>query len=146
MSHTHHDEIIIPRGILLAAGAMILASLALVSVVRLLNLPTQEPDAPAAVSRELRFEDRPDGGVDVIDARTKQVINVVQGESGFLRGTVRSLALARKQDGHGSAQPFLLIARSDGRLTLQDPVTGKRIDLQSFGPTNAGVFAALLYK
>ncbi|MGL4573686.1 MAG: photosynthetic complex assembly protein PuhC [Burkholderiaceae bacterium] len=146
MSHAHHDEIVIPRAILIAAGAMILVSLALVSTVRLLDLPTHEPDAPTVSSRELRFEDRADGGVDVIDARTKQVINVVQGESGFLRGTVRSLAFARKQDGHGSAQPFLLIARSDGRLTLQDPVTGKRIDLESFGPTNAGVFAALLNK
>jgi putative photosynthetic complex assembly protein len=146
MNHLRHDEIIIPRVILLAAGTMILVSLALVSAVRLLNIPTHEPDAPASVSRELRFEDRVDGGVDVIDAHTLQIISVVQGESGFLRGTVRSLALARRQDGHGSAQPFLLVARTDGRLTLQDPVTGKRIDLESFGPANAGVFAALLQK
>jgi hypothetical protein len=37
----------------------------------------------------------------------------------------------------------LLIGRTDGRLTLQDPSTGQRIDLESFGPTNAAVFASL---
>jgi hypothetical protein len=37
-----------------------------------------------------------------------------------------------------------LIARPDGRLTLVDPVTDQRIDLESFGPTNAGKFATLL--
>mgnify|MGYP006276983711 CR=1 FL=1 len=46
--------------------------------------------------------------------------------------------------GQGAEQPFQLIARADGRLTLADPVTGQRIDLESFGPANAGVFARLL--
>ena len=38
----------------------------------------------------------------------------------------------------------MLIGRADGRLTLADPATGARIDLEAFGPTNAGVFARLL--
>ncbi|MBC7781542.1 MAG: photosynthetic complex assembly protein PuhC, partial [Proteobacteria bacterium] len=37
-----------------------------------------------------------------------------------------------------------LIGRADGRLTLADPATGQRIDLESFGPTNAAVFARLI--
>jgi hypothetical protein len=44
----------------------------------------------------------------------------------------------------GPQPPFELAARADGRLTLTDPATGARIDLESFGPTNAGVFARLL--
>ena len=40
--------------------------------------------------------------------------------------------------------PSELIGRADGRLTLEDPTTGRRVDLESFGPTNAGVFAQLL--
>ncbi len=145
MSQSHHHDIMIPRWLLIASGAMILASLLLVATVRLLNIPTHEPDAPASISRELRFEDRADGGIDVIDTTSNQLVQVVQGENGFLRGAVRSLARERKRDGLGSARPFLLVRRSDGRLTLSDPVTGKRIDLESFGPTNAAVFAALLH-
>jgi hypothetical protein len=30
------------------------------------------------------------------------------------------------------------------RLTLADPATGERVDLESFGPTNAAAFAQLL--
>jgi hypothetical protein len=37
-----------------------------------------------------------------------------------------------------------LIGRADGRLTLRDPSTGRIVDLESFGPTNAGEFAHLL--
>ena len=40
--------------------------------------------------------------------------------------------------------PFELHARTDGRLTLIDPATHMRLDLESFGPTNAGLFAQLL--
>ena len=39
---------------------------------------------------------------------------------------------------------FGLIGRADGRLTLEDPATGRRVDLESFGPTNAAVFAQIL--
>ena len=38
----------------------------------------------------------------------------------------------------------MLTARADGRLTLVDPATSERVDLESFGPTNAAVFAQLL--
>jgi hypothetical protein len=34
--------------------------------------------------------------------------------------------------------------RADGRITLDDPVTGRSIDLESFGPTNAAVFAKIM--
>ena len=40
--------------------------------------------------------------------------------------------------------PFELIARVDGRVTLFDPSTGQRVDLESFGPTNTGEFARFL--
>jgi hypothetical protein len=36
-----------------------------------------------------------------------------------------------------------LLGRADGRLTLLDPSTQQRIDLEAFGPSNASVFAGL---
>ena len=35
--------------------------------------------------------------------------------------------------------------RFDGGLTIEDGSTGRRIDLQAFGPTNANTFAQLLH-
>ena len=66
------------------------------------------------------------------------------GENGFFRGALRGLARERRRAGLGSEQPFQLIGRADGRLTLTDPATGQRIDLESFGPTNAAVFARFM--
>lgn len=135
---------ILPRGVLLAVGAVLLATLIGVASVRLSGTDISEPDEAAVAVRELRFEDRPDGSVVVIDAPSQTVIHTMTGENGFFRGALRGLARERKRNGLGSEQPFQLIGRADGRLTLVDPATGQRIDLESFGPTNAAVFARFM--
>ena len=43
-----------------------------------------------------------------------------------------------------SGPPFRLTHWSDGRLSLEDPSTGRRIELDAFGPTNTAVFARLM--
>ena len=133
-----------PRWFLLGAAALVLFSLASVGLVRLTGNGPDQRAAPAVQERPLRFMDRPDGGIAVVDALTGQPVADIHGEQGFLRGALRALARERRVRGLGSEQPFQLIARTDGRLTLADPATGQRIDLESFGPVNAGAFAALL--
>jgi putative photosynthetic complex assembly protein len=134
----------IPRGLLFAAAALVVASLVSVAALRLSGVSIHAPDASAVVTRSLRFEDRADGSVAVIDAPTGVEVERVQGEAGFLRGALRALARERRMRDLGSEAAFELIGRADGRLTLSDPATGERIDLESFGPTNAAVFARLL--
>ena len=133
-----------PRGPLWLIGALLLAALAGVAGVRLSGTEIREPDAATVAQRSLRFEDRRDGSVAVLDARSGRQIESIHGEAGFLRGTLRAMARERRKQGLGAEPAFELIARADGRLTLSDPATGERIDLESFGPTNAGVFARLL--
>jgi len=139
---SHTDNM--PRGPLWAIGAVLLAVLVGVAGVRLSGQSIRAPDAAAVATRSLRFEDRNDGSVAVLDARSGAQIAAVHGEAGFLRGALRAMARERRKQGLGSAPPFELIARADGRLTLADPATGERVDLESFGPTNAGAFARLL--
>jgi putative photosynthetic complex assembly protein len=134
----------LPRGALLAIGGVLLASVVAVAAVRFSGVTIREPDEAAVAMRELRFEDRADGSVIVIDAPSQTVIHTMVGENGFFRGALRGLARERKRNGLGSEQPFQLIGRADGRLTLVDPATGQRIDLESFGPTNAAVFARFM--
>ena len=104
----------------------------------------REPDASPAQVLQLRFEDRPAGSIAIIDYKTGKQIDAVQGEAGFVRGTLRGLAQERKRRGLDSGPPFELIYRTDGRLTLSDTATGRMVDLESFGPTNAGSFYRLL--
>lgn len=144
MSHEVFPNGGVPRGPLVAIGVLLLATLVTVSAVRFSGMPIRQPDAEPKVSRTLRFEDRPDGSVAVIEARDNRELARMTGEQGFLRGALRALSRERAMRGLGPEHPFELIGRADGRLTLVDPATGGRIDLESFGPANAGVFARLL--
>jgi putative photosynthetic complex assembly protein len=142
-AHDHHGEPI-PRRILLGAGALLATSFALVAAARLSGRPARDPDAPVRAERQLRFEDQPDGGIAVIDASSGTLLETVHGEQGFLRGTLRSIARERRRRGIASGEPLQLVGRRDGRLSLIDAAAGTRIDLESFGPTNAAVFARWL--
>ena len=66
------------------------------------------------------------------------------GEGGFVRGVLRGLARERRAHDIGSQPPFVLTRWSNGLLSLEDPETGRRVDLNAFGHTNKGAFARFL--
>ena len=133
-----------PRWVLMCAGGIVAFSLVAVGMVRITGNGPDQRAAAATQERLLRFEDRPDGGVAVLDGRSGDTVSVLHGEQGFVRGALRALTRERHARGLGSQPPFQLIARTDGRLTLLDPATGQRVDLESFGPSNAAAFARFL--
>jgi putative photosynthetic complex assembly protein len=138
----------------LGAAFLVVATLVAVTGLRIWQVqgPASQatpPKARAAViaERVLRFEDRPNGAVAVIDVQhpeRSQLLPPGVETDGFLRATLRALASERKLQGDGDHQPFRLSALADGRLVLQDLATGHDVDLEAFGHTNAGRFAALL--
>ena len=133
-----------PRGALLGAAGLILLTMVSAGVSRLSGGPSSRPTAAAVMSRDLLFEDRPDGGVLVRDARDGSTVDVLApGTNGFIRASLRSIAKRRKFDGETS-DVFHLTAWADGRLTLDEPVTGSLIELEAFGQTNEMSFARLL--
>jgi putative photosynthetic complex assembly protein len=133
-----------PRWVLWTVGSLLLFSLASVGLVRITGNGPDQLAAAVRSERLLRFEDRNNGGVAVVDGSSGKLLTIMTGEQGFLRGTVRALARERVSRKLGPEQPFQLISRTDGRLTLFDPTTGQRVDLESFGPTNTAVFAQFL--
>lgn len=133
-----------PRWVLWTVGSLLLFSLVSVGLIRITGNGPDQLAAAVLSERLLRFEDRSNGGVAVIDGATGKLLTTASGEQGFLRGAVRALARERASRKLGPEQPFKLISRTDGRLTLFDPSTGQRIDLESFGPANVAVFAPFL--
>jgi putative photosynthetic complex assembly protein len=105
--------------------------------------PLSDEAAPVLWQRSLHFEDRPNGDIGVVDAVSRQEVASFQGEQGFVRGALRALARERRRHQLGPDQPFELTGHVNGRLTLRDPATGMRLNLESFGPTNAAVFSRL---
>ena len=133
-----------PRWVLWSVAGILVFTLGAVALVRITGNGPDQLAAATISERLLRFEDRPGGGVAVIDGETGQLLTTVTGEQGFFRGALRALTRDRTARKIGSEQPFKLISRTDGRLTLFDPVSGQRVDLESFGPTNAAVFVPFL--
>jgi putative photosynthetic complex assembly protein len=145
LTHDHHRQQF-PKAALLGAAALISVSLGLVAMSRHNDVgATRMPVTPAVTTRELRFEDMANGGITVYDARAERVVTTVQpGTNGFLRGVLRSLARERRREQVGALPPFQLTRWADGRLSIEDPMTGERVNLEVFGPTNVAVFAQLL--
>jgi len=135
-----------PRAPLLGAATLVAVALLAVTFTRVSGIGASPNVAATAVAaRDLRFEDRSDGGIAVYEAHDNRVVVVVPpGTNGFLRSTLRGLARERKRQGVGPDAPYHLSGRADGRLTLEDPATGRRVDLEAFGATNAGAFSRLL--
>ncbi len=121
-------------------------SLLLVGVARMTGYePAKPPESRVVESYDLRFEDRPDGAVLIYSAEDNRLIDTLPpGTNGFVRGVLRGLVRDRRADHIGSAPPFRLTRWANGRLSLDDPSTRRHIDLEVFGPTNAGAFADIL--
>jgi putative photosynthetic complex assembly protein len=136
----------LPRGALAGAGILLSLSLGMVLVARLTGYQPAKPPASAIVeSRDLRFVDRADGAVLVYASDGQRLVDVLDpGTNGFVRGVLRGLVRERRATHVGAAPPFRLTRWADGRLSLDDPSTGRHVDLEVFGPTNAGAFAQIL--
>ena len=146
MSDHHDPHEPVPR--IPLAGAILLVGIALAAVTfsRVTGVGSVVPVSVADIEvRELRFEDRPDGSIAVRDGRDGSTVwTAAPGTNGFMRGVLRGFARERKRSDFGQEVPFRLVRKADDRMLLEDPTTGRRVDLGSFGRDNAIVFAALL--
>jgi putative photosynthetic complex assembly protein len=126
---------------LLMGGSIVLAAY---SQWQKTQIPATPPVIEVLASRSLVFADGRDGNILVADARTGERLPSIEGEAGFARGVLRSLAQARLRAGGSPADPFVLSQQADGALRLMDPWTQREIDLTTFGPSNVAVFQPLL--
>jgi len=140
----HVSDPALPRGVLLGVAGLLTALVIGAGLARYNGTTTDIPVSTPVAERDLRFEDQPDGGIAVVDARGERLITTLTGQNGFLRATLRGLAQQRKRVDTDERTPFRLTAWADGRLTLDDPVTGRHLELEAFGPTNKDVFVQFL--
>jgi len=140
------EDKVLPRGALIGASGLVIASLVLVIVARLTHYQPDRPAPSAVVTQvDLRFADNPDGAISIYATPGEQLVDTLApGTNNFVRGVLRGLARDRRADRISAEQPFRLTRWADGRLSLDDPSTGRHIDLEVFGPTNSGAFADIL--
>jgi putative photosynthetic complex assembly protein len=127
-------------------GVLLLAGVLAVGVIRLAGYEPEGISQGSAVSSaRLGFVDLGAGVVRIYDwERGIELQTLAPGEGSFVRGVLRSMVRERRSRGLLTDDPFTLSQYADGSLILEDPLTDRRIELWAFGPSNAGVFAALL--
>ncbi len=144
VEHEHKPEPL-PRLALIAVALLVVVTIIFSAVGHKQNIGTlRMPQMEPAEERTISFKDRNDGAVVVYDSRIAQIIQVLEpGTNGFLRGVMRGFARDRRSRGIDSTPPFRLSRLHDGRLFIEDPQTGRVVDLGAFGETNLRVFMGL---
>lgn len=145
MSSPFGDQAV-PRGALLGVAGLIGFALLAVSVAQWTGHKSGDWESgPVADSRDLRFEDGVGGTVYVFESSSDTVLATLDpGSENFVRGVLRALARERRSQDLDVNIPIRITRYQSGRLILEDRATGRLIDLQAFGPTNAQSFARLL--
>ncbi len=156
--HTHdhsHSSAGAPRWALASAAGVVVFALIIVAGARLSGMkPVSAPSATAAAEATLavRFIDREDGAIVVREGETDAVLAVLNDNTtALVRGVAQTLDHARRvhlaRDGGADAarlaDPLVLTRFANGLIWLEDPHSGKRIELRAFGVDSLAVFAAL---
>lgn len=134
-----------PRGILLAAAALLGASLLAAAASRHTGIGAAHVvTAPLAETRVIRFERRLDGSMLAIeDATNSKIADIPAGKHGFIDVVLQRFEGDRRYAASPSGGTYHLHQYSDGRAAIEDPLTGGRIMVDAFGPDNFSVFAQL---
>lgn len=142
----HHDDIQIPRVLRWGAAGLVMFSFAAVMIGQATDRGLSlTPPAEAAETRTLMFAGQPGGEIEVVDAVSGQMVALLSADQdGFIRGVLRGLTRGRAVTRTAGADVYVLTRWDDGRLSISDPVSGERFDLNSFGSDNLQAFARLL--
>jgi putative photosynthetic complex assembly protein len=135
----------IPRGVLIAAGVLIVFALAVTFYGRTTDVGVVHmPAMQAYQTVRLHFVEQDDGGIAINDASDGAALaQIAPGANGFLRSMMRGLVRARNRNNIGPEAPFTLTRWANGTMSLTDETTGRRIDLDAFGATQAETFAKI---
>ncbi len=137
---------ILPRWFAFALGGIMFAAVSFALMARMTGHGASTiPESPIIAQVNLTFTDEADGAILIRIADDGRLVErIAPGTNGFIRTVMRGIVHERRQHGGGPDTPFALSRRADGRLMLFDPVSQRRIALNSFGMLNAQGFGRLL--
>lgn len=145
--HAKEDELV-PRILVRAVMALILAILALVTIASVTDRPLESTPANGAIlsERAIFISGEASGAARVLDANGALLADFDADKGGFVAGIDRVIIRERNKVGADLSAPVLLRLREGNRLSLYDPETNWSAELMGFGATNLRTFARLLSK
>jgi putative photosynthetic complex assembly protein len=133
----------VPRWALLTAGLLMTGTIGLAAIARIDHTGGHAVDWKAGAVPVV-FRQQAQDAITVTTRSGAPIATIAPTQDAFLRTTMRTMLQARAREGKSRSAPFLLIPERGGALVLDDPLTGRNIFLQAFGPANQAQFAALL--
>lgn len=141
---TDPNREMIPVALLRGMVALVLASLAVVSFAVLTGRePTGKPQPAAVLSeRSLIFDGHSAQAVTVYDADGTLLADLPHG--GFVTVIQSGVETIRKRHHIDPLLPVTIKRYANGRLAVEDPLTGWSAELYAFGDDNKAAFEQLL--
>ena len=97
------------------------------------------------MSERIIVRDLPNGAVGIFHAESgAAIVRYESGQGAFVRTIFRSLVRDRRVQGVSAEPIFILYTLADGDITVEDPSTHSRIQLEAFGEPNAEHFRQML--
>lgn len=142
----HSDNVHIPRIVARGLVALVVFAFLAVMLGRATNTGlVMTPQATAVEARALLFTNVAGGELAITDSVSGQHVALLSADGdGFIRGVLRGLSRGRAVTRTTGDDVYVLTRYDDGRLSIADPVSGERFDLNSFGTDNLNAFARLL--
>ncbi len=143
-----HDQIHVPRPVIWMTLALILFTIAAVSIGRIFDIGlTHEGALKETRSVSFSFRAPPIGETPIAIVATRSdgssVVLAGENEETFPRLILRSFSNIRMREGIDPATPIQLIETADGQRLLVDPATHRTMRLAAFGPENQEMFDAV---
>ena len=142
----HTPERPVPRLVLRAILGLLIFTVVAITAGRMTETGLMLSETGTmAEQRPLVFEHARDGSITVRDHDTGRMVALLPpDEDGFIRGVLRALERGRAVNRVEGEAVFLITRWEDGRVSLSDPATGERFDLNSFGIDNLNAVVRLL--
>lgn len=138
------DREMIPKGLLYAMFALVLAALALTTFAVATKRPHEGTPATSTVQKEtwLILEGHSAQAVTVRDRDGKLLADLPHG--GFITVIQNAMTRARTVAGVTGNPPMKVVRYENGRLVAEDPASGWSAELYAFGQDNKAAFERLL--
>ena len=142
----HRDREMVPRILVQAMFALMLAALALVAFARVTDRPLEGVVAESPIVQELTVTmvgDR-SSGVALVDAEGDVLARSTDDKKGFIEVIRLSVMRARTLASADPSAPIRVIRHENGRVGIVDDASGWSITLIGYGVDNVAAFANLL--
>ena len=141
----HRDKEMVPRILVQAMFALMLASLGIVAYAQWFDVPNRGVlvEAPIVQSRCSVVSGDGDGAYEVF-ADGVRIRSSAEGLNGFIGVLGRAIDRQREVRGLPLDAPLQVVRRENDHVAVIDPATGKVFELIGYGKDNVAAFAQLL--